>query len=355
MPHDGSFDGSPEQFGRMPSWLIEMFGLAQVVEGTVFSLADQFFVIRSGIPRSRKLVSESQAQTSDTFGFKWKKLDTFDSPANLKRSRDWLIERYGDLSTAGWINEYGEMPLLVDAGCGAGLSGLELFGSLLPRVRYLGIDVSDAVDVARKRFMQRGIHGGFMQADISDLPLPEGSVDLIFSEGVLHHTNSTEGTLKSLARLLKPGGRFMFYVYRRKGPIREFTDDYIRAKLHPMSPEDAWNAMEPLTQLGISLGELNAEIDIPKRIELLDIPAGRINLQRLFYWHVAKMFYRPDLSFDEMNHINFDWYAPTNAARQSPEEVRKWCAEANLTVEREVVEEAGITIIARKNGPTRPS
>jgi len=107
--------------------------------------------------------------------------------------------------------------------------------------------------------------------------------------------------------------------------------------------------MESLTQLGISLGELDAQIDISKPIDLLGIPAGRIAVQRLFYWHVAKMFYRPDLTLDEMNHINFDWYAPTNARRQSPEEVRTWCAECGLHIEREVIEEAGITIIARKD------
>ena len=60
------------------------------------------------------------------------------------------------------------------------------------------------------------------------------------------------------------------------------------------------------------------------------------------------MFYSPVLTFDEMNHINFDWYAPANAYRQSPEDVREWCQEVNLVIEREVVEEAGITIIARK-------
>ena len=55
-----------------------------------------------------------------------------------------------------------------------------------------------------------------------------------------------------------------------------------------------------------------------------------------------------DLDFDEMNHINYDWYAPANAARQTPEEVRAWCAESGLSIEREVIEEAGITVIARK-------
>ncbi len=340
---------SEAQSGMMPAWLNAVLGVESLGEGAEFNLGGQSFVVHGGIPRSRKLISEAQAQTSETFGFKWKKVDTFDSPASLNRMREWLVERYGDLATASWLAEHGEQPLLIDAGCGAGMSGLELLGPLVPRLRYLGVDVSEAVDVARERFAQRGLSCGFMQADISDLPLAAGSVDLIFSEGVLHHTNSTEGALKSLARLLKPGGRFLFYVYKKKGPIREFTDDYMRDRMQSMAPEEGWRAMEPLTQLGISLGELNAEIDIPEPIDLLGIPAGRINVQRLFYWHVAKMFYRPDLSFDEMNHINFDWYAPANAARQSPEEVRTWCAESGLTVEREVVEDAGITIIARKD------
>lgn len=333
----------------LPAWVAEVLGIPQIEEGMEFSVGGQPFVVRDSLPRSSKLVSAEQAQTRETFGFKWKKVDTFDSPASLARMREWLIERYGNLAHVPWLAEHGDQPLLIDAGCGAGMSGLELLGPLLPRIRYLGVDVSEAVDVARQRFAQQGHSCGFLQADISDLPLPPGSVDLIFSEGVLHHTNSTKGALKSLARLLKPGGRFLFYVYKRKGPIREFTDDYIRDKLQTISPDEAWKAMEPLTQLGISLGELNAGIDIPQPIDVLGIPAGRINVQRLFYWHVAKMFYRSDLSFDEMNHINFDWYAPANAARQSPEEVRAWCAESGLTVEREVIEDAGITIIARKN------
>jgi arsenite methyltransferase len=337
----------------MPKWLHQVLGVTSLEEGGTFDLDGQAFLVQNGIPRSKKLISQAQAQTSETFGFKWKKVDTFDSPASLARMREWLVERYGDVATAPWLAEHGANPLLVDAGCGAGMSGLELLGPLVPNLRYLGVDVSEAVDVAQTRFQDRGLKAGFLQADISELPLAKESVDLIFSEGVLHHTNSTEGALKSLAKLLKPGGRFLFYVYKRKGPLREFTDDYVRDKLQPISPDEAWKLMEPLTQLGISLGELNAEINIPQPIDLLGIPAGRVNVQRLFYWHVAKTFYRPDLTFDEMNHINFDWYAPANAQRQSIEQVRSWCIDAELEIEREVVEDAGITVIARKQTTAR--
>lgn len=331
-----------------PPWLAQLIGLDGLQEGGQITLAGEPFELRDGILRQRAVVSERQAQTSDTFGFKWHKRDTFESDASVARMKAWLVERYGDVGAAGWWDEYGERPVLLDAGCGGALSALALFEQVLPRVRFVGVDISDAVDVAADRFAERGLEAAFVQADLNRIPLPDGSVDVLFSEGVLHHTDSTRDALLATARLLAPGGRFLLYVYRRKGPIREFTDDYIRERLQEMAPQEAWDAVMPLTRLGKLLGDLEVEVDVPEDIELLAIPAGRIDLQRLFYWHVFKAFHHPDLTLDELNHINFDWYAPRNAHRQSPEDVRAWCAEAGLQIEREVVEDAGITIVARR-------
>jgi len=331
-----------------PSWFAEYLGIALPQEGDSAQLQGQPFVMQRGILRSKAMVSQAQGQTEKAFGFKWHQRGTFESKAFLARMREWLIDRYGNVSESAWIMEHGERPLILDAGCGAAMSALELFGNELSRVRYLGIDISTAVDVAAARFTEQGLGGGFLQANISQLPLAPKSVDIIFSEGVLHHTDSTEKAFFALAELLKQGGRFLFYVYRKKGPLREFTDDYIRDRIQAMTPEDAWKAVMPLTELGKVLGELNIEINVPQTIELLEIPAGKINLQRFFYWHVCKAFYRPDMTIEEMNHINFDWYAPKNAHRHTIEEVRGWCAKAGFTIERERVEEAGITIIAKK-------
>jgi SAM-dependent methyltransferase len=332
-----------------PAWLSSVLGIELPREGERVLLGGGSFVRRGGILRAEALASERQGQTGASFGFKWQKRDTFDSPASLARMRSWLLERYGDVAAASWWNDHGQMPLLVDAGCGAGMSGLELFGDKLGSLRYLGVDISAAVDVAAARFAERGVPGAFMQADITDLPLADESVDVIFSEGVLHHADSTQRALASLARKLRCGGRFLFYVYKKKGPIREFTDDYIRAKLRAMPPNDAWNALMPLTELGQQLGELDVTVDVSRAIELLEIPAGRIPLQRLFYWHVFKAFHHPELTLDELNHINFDWYAPANAHRQTPAQVEEWCREAGLRIERQVIEDAGITVIARKS------
>lgn len=331
-----------------PPWLSALLDTELPSEGEAVQIRGESYELRNGILRSRNAVSDAQAQTSDTFGFKWHQRDTFESDASLARMRRWLVERYGDVSAAPWWEEYGSHPVVLDAGCGAAMSALLLFDGVLDRIHYLGADISTAVDVAAKRFAERGVEAGFIQSDLVQLPLAPGSVDVIFSEGVLHHTDSTRGAIEALAPLLKPGGRFLFYVYRRKGPIREFTDDYVRAKLTDVEPERAWEMLEPLTKLGKALGELDIEVTVPEDIDLLEIPAGPIKLQRLFYWHVFKAYYDPDLTLDEMNHINYDWYAPRNAERQTPEQVREWCESAGLEIERERVEEAGITIGARR-------
>lgn len=330
-----------------PVWFSELLELPWPLEDKqTFDLRGTQLCLDKGILRAATVMSEEQKQTEQVFGFKWHKRDTFESDAASQAMQEWSNARYRE--AVEWFPVRETPYVVLDAGCGAAYTGLQYFNSILDRIRYLGADISAAVDVARARMQDAGADSAFIQCDLTRLPITKGSLDAIFSEGVLHHTDSTRGAILSLAPLLKSGGLFMFYVYRRKGPIREFTDDYIRDRMQRLTPEEGWRAMEPISKLGRLLGELDIEIDIPERIDLLGIDAGKINLQRFFYWHVLKCFYRPDYSLDEMNHINFDWYAPANAARQSPEEVRSWCAEAGLTVEREVVEDAGITIVARK-------
>jgi arsenite methyltransferase len=83
-----------------------------------------------------------------------------------------------------------------------------------------------------------------------------------------------------------------------------------------------------------------------RRSTWLGIPAGKIDIQRLFYWHVCKAFYNPAYDFEATNHINFDWFAPANSHRQSPEDVHQWCHDASFEIAREHVDDAGIFIIA---------
>ena len=295
-----------------PDWFLRATGL-RLEDGRLVH-AEGCYVLDGEVWLSEAMrISADQHQTSGAFGHKWQKEDTFASRENLERVRRWALERYGDFGPI--LNALGERPVVLDAGCGAAMTALEYFSSYFDRIRYIGVDVSEAVHVAQKRVAEHGFSGVFIQDDLTRLPFSPGGMDCIFSEGVLHHTDSTKGALAALVPLLRPGGFFLFYVYNKKGPIREFTDDYIREKLQGMPPEDAWETLRPLTQLGIQLGEIDHELDLSAGIPLLDVPAGKVSLQRFVYWHIFKAFYDPVLTFEKMHHINFDWYAPKNALR----------------------------------------
>jgi arsenite methyltransferase len=333
-----------------PQWFQELFAAPLPEEDGLATLGGRECRRLRGILRFDGDLTPDQQQTQKIFDFLWSSNDRFQDEAAQSALREFYIENYGDVPKAAWWTDFKQPPLIIDAGCGIGLSALNLFGDHLMNARYVGVDMTTAVENAQRRFAERGLDAAFMQCDLRRLPLPEKCADIIYSQGVLHHTDDTRESLLAVNRHLKPGGRILFYVYRKKGPIREFTDDYLRELIQPMSTEETWTKMMSLTRLGKALGELNVEVDVPEHVELFDIPAGRINIQRLFYWHIFKAFYRPEMTLDEMNHINVDWYAPKNAFRHTEQEVRGWLEEAGLEPEAVNVRLAGIGVVARKRG-----
>jgi len=317
----------------------------EVLTGELLSRGGRRYKIRDGIPRFVAVGDEGQKQTQSSFGFKWTKRDSFGSEGMQKELHGWLLERYGFESRDEMCQFFASQHRTLDAGCGAGFatSAWMRDGWNKSGAEWIGADISDAIDVARERL---GRFGGtqFVQADVLDLPFRSESFDVVFSEGVLHHTPSTERALKALVPLLRHSGELMVYVYARKAPIREFTDDHVRDRLAGMTPSEAWNALRPLTKLGQALAELETEIQVTEDVPLLGIKAGRYDVQRLVYWNVAKLFWNADMTFEENNHLNFDWYAPTYAWRQTEDEVRRWFAESGLDVTRFHVHEAGFTV-----------
>src|SRR5947209_1632856 len=107
----------------IPEWFSNLFGFAvPAPDGQAVQVAGKDYVLDRGILRAEVLASRDQAQTADAFGFKWQQLGTFDGDVAVSRSRDWLLERYGDVAEASWWTEYHDAPVLLDAGCGAALS-----------------------------------------------------------------------------------------------------------------------------------------------------------------------------------------------------------------------------------------
>jgi len=337
---------------RLPDWSLESLPIKVLpaVENQKIdsiTVADKAYTADGQCWRASAIAASiAQKQTEECFGFKWQQEYSFISDASLARNKAWSQERYGDIH---FLFADKQPKLLLDAGCGAAMSTIGLFGDFFKQIQYVGVEISEAIHIAQRRLLEHGVEGLFLKDSLMELPFVERTFDIIYSNGVLHHTDSTKSALLELARLLRPGGFFLFYVYRKKGPIREFSDDYIREALQCVDPATAWEKLKPLTQLGIELGNANATISIPERIDFLDMQPGAMTIQRFVYWHIFKAFYHPEASFDEMHHINFDWYYPKNAHRQTIEEVRAWCDEAGLSIHGEYVAEPGIAVVAQKN------
>ena len=323
----------------------------KILEGELRAPSGSVYTIKDGIPRFIAIEDRGQQQTADTFGYKWQQRDSYDSPGFREFAMGWFLERYGFDSETALRDFFRGQRLTLDAGCGSGFSS-SLW--MTPGWRngsdaeWVGLDISAAIDVAQDRL---GTVGGaqFVQGDVSSPPFRAGTFDAILSEGVLHHTPSTRGALEALADALAPGGELLFYVYRKKGPVREFADDSIRGALSNLSPEESWAALRPLTALGKSLAELNATVEVPEDIPYLGIQAGTYDVQRLVYWHFLKLFWNPELGFEENNHVNFDWYHPEYAHRQTEDDVRQWCAELELEIFHLVAQDSGFTVRAKKS------
>jgi arsenite methyltransferase len=316
--------------------------------GVLHATDGRSFDVRNGIPRFTEMADAGQAQTRDAFGFKWAKQDTYDSPASRERMGRWLVERYGFPTIDAWASHFNGFARVLDVGCGGGLSSGTWLASpaWTGRAMWVGVDISTAVDVAHRRLgALPNTH--FVQADALELPFADGAFDAVFSEGVLHHTPSTRAALLSAARVLAPGGEIAFYVYRKKGAAREFTDDYVREQLRGLSDEAAWEVMRGFTRLAQALSAVNAEVEVPE-VPMLGIAAGKLPVQRFVYWNFAKLYWSDEMSFEENVHVNFDWYRPVYAHRQSEADVRGWCEEARVDIARFNEQESGYTVVARK-------
>jgi arsenite methyltransferase len=324
----------------------ETTGDGEVMTGALIAKDGAEFSITDGVANMLDPSDSEQAQTADSFAFKWKGWESAETPSGYELTRDWFVDRYFG-SVNSMVEFIGARKRILDCGCGSGLSSSVYLNPSFAGELWAGADISDAVHLARKR-LGTVPNTLFVKADMMRLPFGAAYFDTIFAEGTLHHTPSTRAAIVAVSRHLAPDGLLLFYVYRKKSAIREFTDDYIREQVAALPPARAMELIRPLTELGRALAELEETVQVPD-IPVLGIPAGTYDVQRLFYWHVAKVFWNDKNSFEANNYINFDWYHPTFAHRQTPEEVRQWCGEAGLTVERIRDEDAGMTVWARRS------
>jgi arsenite methyltransferase len=98
---------------------------------------------------------------------------------------------------------------VLDLGSGGGIDCLIAARSVAPGGRVVGIDfLAEMVDRATRAAAEAGlVNVRFVESEMEALPLPDASVDVVISNGVINLSPRKVRVLSEAFRVLRPGGR----------------------------------------------------------------------------------------------------------------------------------------------------
>ncbi len=102
--------------------------------------------------------------------------------------------------------------VVLDLGCGAGTDLLIAAQMTYPAGRVIGVDMtSSMLNRARKSARDMGMENVELHESlIEELPLDDGSVDVVISNGVIDLVPDKDAVFDEIDRVLRPGGRLQF-------------------------------------------------------------------------------------------------------------------------------------------------
>src|SRR5439155_8074052 len=138
-------------------------------------------------------------------------LDDLSREAYLAQARkryalEPYIERFADFGSAK-----GKRVLEVGVGLGADHQRFAVAGAELS-----GIDLTPrAIEHTRRRFQAFGLNSNLSVGDAENLGFGDGTFDIVYSWGVLHHSPDTPKAVSEVWRVLRPGGIAKIMIYHK--------------------------------------------------------------------------------------------------------------------------------------------
>ena len=209
---------------------------------------------------------------------------------------------------------------VLDAGCGMGRY-LRVAAEGNPCL-LVGLDLSEAVRAA-KDVTGGSAHIGFTRGDLLRPPFGPDSFDHVYSLGVLDHTPDPRAAFLALAKLLRPGGRIVVWVYPKERPALERVIEAHRA----VSRRLPLPVVVGLSRLTAPIGGLKRRL-MASRNRLIARAGVVLNVLTIG----VSMHPDPEVRVCD----TLDWYAPKFLTRHTLEEVFGWFAEAGLTDVRDL-------------------
>ena len=125
-----------------------------------------------------------------------------------------------------------------------------------------GVDLTDAaIETTRARLAMYGFSSKLQRVDAETLPFEDETFDIVYSWGVIHHSEYPEKILLEARRVLKPGGKLIAMFYGRHSPL--VVKLWIRHALRKGKPwrslaEVVWNHMESIGTKSYTPDELRS-------------------------------------------------------------------------------------------------
>ncbi|MFQ3667039.1 MAG: class I SAM-dependent methyltransferase, partial [Sphingomonadaceae bacterium] len=131
----------------------------------------------------------------------------------------WLRHRLPDFAPSA----------VLDLGCSVGHQTLP-WKRAFPKARVTGLDVAPAcLRYAHARAQALGIEAHFLQANATSVPLPDASLDLVFSSMFLHELPKKDirAVFREAHRLLRPGGLMLHYELPPNAALSAYDGFYL--------------------------------------------------------------------------------------------------------------------------------
>ena len=120
-----------------------------------------------------------------------------------------VIESFAGVANPFIFGELQPGETVVEIGSGAGFDAVLAAQQVGPMGRVIGVDMTPAMlEKARANIAGLGMTSvEFRQGYMEELPIDDGTADVVISNGVINLSPDKEAVFREIARVLKPGGR----------------------------------------------------------------------------------------------------------------------------------------------------